>query len=64
MLFYCKFVKLSIVWNNYVIEGMHNQDSSIPFKSNSNHKIKRNRQRYFNYLYIGQWQMNGNTVEP
>lgn len=43
---------------------MHNQGSSIAFKSNSNHKIKRNRQRYLNYLYIDQWQMNGNTVEP
>jgi len=48
----------------YVTEVMHNQGSSIPFKSNSNHKIERIRQSYLNYLYIGQWQMKGNTVEP
>jgi len=48
MLFYCKFGKPSIVWNNYVREGMHNQGSSKPLKSKSNHKINSNRQRYSN----------------
>jgi hypothetical protein len=40
MLVYRKFGKLSIVWNNYVIEGMHNQGYSIPFKSNSKSQNK------------------------